>query len=189
MTMKIRFLFLLASISLLGSTILLLLPEDSFAMPPLERVNLLSDTKILDRHGNELGSIPAGQQILIATPSFTAQSPYSINYGCGKTIVDGDELRCVEFASSQQNVEGDKLVGESRFNQHVVSITQVKDPNGVTVHLSWIDGILEGDHVLSTTVSWIPEEPGSYSITTFFWESIDNPTALAPPSSIEVTVT
>lgn len=154
----------------------------------MERVTILGDTKILDYEGNELDSISAGNQILIATPSFTTAFPLSVHYGCGKTIVDGDELRCTGFLSELQRVEGDQLIGESRFEQHAVSITQISNEDDVTVHLSWIEGVLATDHVVSPTVSWIPEKPGTYSVTTFFWESIDNPTALGPPISVEVTV-
>ena len=161
---------------------------DSFAVPPMERVTILGDTKILDNKGNEIDLIFAGNQILIATPSFTTAFPLSVHYGCGKIIVDGDEIRCTGFLPELQHVEGDQLIGESRFEQHAVSITQILDENNITVHLSWIEGVLATDHVISPTVSWIPEKSGTYSITTFFWESINNPTALAPPSQIEVTV-
>ncbi|GEM_PF-4236763 len=161
---------------------------DSFAVPPMERVMILGDTKILDNKGNEIDLIYAGNQILIATPSFTTAFPLSVHYGCGKTIIDGDKIRCTGFLPELQHVKGDQLIGESRFEQHAVSITQISDADGITVHLSWIEGILATDHVISPTVSWIPEKPGTYSITTFFWESVNNPTALGPPVSIEITV-
>lgn len=182
--MKTRILILIAGMMFSSFAII----DNSFAVPPLERVTLLSETNILDRDGNEIDSIIPGQQIVIATPSFTTYFPPSIHYGCGRTVVDGDEIRCTGFVPTLQHVEGDKLVGESRFEQHAVSITQITNDDGVTVRLSWIEGILATDHVISPTVSWIPEESGRYTVTTFFWESIDNPTALAPPSSIEVTV-
>ena len=160
----------------------------SFAMPPLERVMILSDTEIQDFDGNVIDDIVAGDQVIIATPSFTTAFPTSVHYGCGRTIVDGDEIRCTGFVPSLQHVEGDKLIGESRFEQHAVSITQISDSNNVVVHLSWMEGVLTTDHIVSPTISWVPEKPGKYFITTFFWESIGNPTALAPPTSIEVTV-
>ncbi|MCV0367566.1 MAG: hypothetical protein K5798_09950 [Nitrosopumilus sp.] len=182
--MKIRLLFLLASTILLGAFAF----EGSFAVPPMERLTILSDTKILDVDGNEIDSVFAQNQIIIATPSFTTAFPLSVHYGCGKTVVDGDEIRCTGFLPELQHVEGDQLIGELRFEQHAVSITQISDEDNTVVHLSWIEGILATDHVISPTVSWIPEKPGTYSITTFFWESIGNPTALGPPASIEITV-
>lgn len=36
--------------------------------------------------------------------------------------------------------------------------------------------------------SWVPTEPGMYTITAFSWEAVNNPTALSPPIDIEVTV-
>ncbi len=161
---------------------------NSFAVPSMERIMILGDTKILDHNSNEIDLLSAGNQVIIATPSFTAAFPLSVHSGCGKTIVDGDEIRCTGFLPELQHVQGDQLIGESRFEQHAVRITQIQDANGVTIHLSWIEGILATDHVISPTVSWIPEKPGTYSITTFFWESVNNPTALGPPVSIETTV-
>ena len=160
----------------------------SFAMPPLERVMILSSTEFQDLNGNKIDNVVAGNQVIIVTPSFTTAIPISVNYACGRTVVDGDELRCTGFAPSRQHVEGDELIGESRFEQHAVSITQISDSDNVVVHLSWMEGILTTDHIVTPTISWIPEKPGTYFVTTFFWESIGNPTALAPPTSVEVTV-
>lgn len=160
----------------------------SFAVPPMERIMILGDMKILDLVGNEIDLLSVGNQVIIVTPSFTTAVPLSVHYGCGKIIVDGDETRCTGFLPELQHVEGDQLIGESRFEQHAVSITQIQDADGITVHLSWIEGILATDHVISPTVSWIPEIPGTYSITTFFWESVNNPTALGPPVSMETIV-
>jgi len=36
--------------------------------------------------------------------------------------------------------------------------------------------------------SWYPSESGTYEITVFAWEGVDNPTAYSPPRSVEVTV-
>jgi hypothetical protein len=182
--MKLRFLFVFASVVLFCSTMM----DNSFAVPPMERVSILSETKILDMNGAEIDSILVDQQIVIATPSFTTHVPLSIHYGCGKTVVEGDKIKCVGHVPNMQHVEGDRLVGESRFKQDAVSITQILNEDGVTVHLSWIEGVLATDHVISPKLSWIPEKSGTYSITTFFWESVGNPTALGPPSSIEVKV-
>ncbi len=157
--------------------------NDSDAYPPRERVTLLTDTEILDVAGKKIDTIISGQQIIIATPSFTTQHSVNPNFGCGKVEVKGDELVCVKQLPRQQNVEGDKLIGEIRFTQPAVSITQIKDKDGVVVHLSWIEGILQDDHIISPTVSWIPEKSGDYSITTFFWESVNNPSACSPISN------
>ena len=163
--------------------------KNSYHTKSCEKLGANSGSKFTEPPPTILDSCAiAGNQIIIATPSFTTAFPLSVHYGCGKTIVDGDEVRCTGFLPELQHVEGDQLIGESRFEQHAVSITQISNEDNVTVHLSWIEGILATDHVMSPTVSWIPEKPGTYSITTFFWQSIENPTALAPPSTIEIIV-
>lgn len=161
---------------------------NSLAVPPMERVMILSDTNIQDLDGNEIENVVAEEQVVIATPSFTTAVPLSVHYGCGRTIVEGDEVKCTGFEPTLQHVEGDQLIGESRFEQHAASITQITDSDNVVVHLSWIEGVLVTNHVVSPTISWIPPKPGTYYITTFFWESIGNPTALGPPNQIEITV-
>ena len=40
----------------------------------------------------------------------------------------------------------------------------------------------------SVQTSWHPSESGTYEITAFAWEGVDNPTAYSPPRSVEVTV-
>lgn len=64
--------------------------NDSDAVPPRERVTLLTDTEILDVAGKKIDTITSGQQIIIATPSFTTQHPVNPNFGCGKVEVKGD---------------------------------------------------------------------------------------------------
>ena len=55
-------------------------------------------------------------------------------------------------------------------------------------HLGWIDGILSPDTSFSPSLSWSPLKEGKYTATMFTWESIDNPSALAPPIKIEFAV-
>lgn len=74
--------------------------------------------------------------------------------------------------------------GEQKF----VWITQIVDEDRNTVSLAWIDGVLNPEISFSPSVSWIPENEGKYEATIFVWESLDNPTALSPPISIEFIV-
>ena len=53
------------------------------------------------------------------------------------------------------------------------------------------DEICQDDYIRKKSIetSWIPK-PGTYKITVYIWESLDNPKALSPPITIKnVTVT
>ncbi|MDE1764614.1 MAG: hypothetical protein KGH88_10300, partial [Thaumarchaeota archaeon] len=41
---------------------------------------------------------------------------------------------------------------------------------------------------LTPSVSWTPTEAGKYTVQVFVWQSINNPNALSPPVSAELTI-
>ena len=65
---------------------------------------------------------------------------------------------------------------------------QIQDEKKVTISLSWITGTMTPLQSFSTSQSWISSYPGTYTATLFVWESLDNPSALSPPLSLEITV-
>ena len=87
----------------------------------------------------------------------------------------------------QVQVTADLRNGQDR-DQDFAYLVQIQDGAGVTVSLAWITGSLTPGQSLSPAQSWIPDQMGSYTVTVFVWESIDNPTALSPPVSTTITV-
>ena len=67
-------------------------------------------------------------------------------------------------------------------------LVQVQNDEGRTMYLSWLSGVILPEQKITSSVSWLPELPGSYTTTVFVWESLDNPTALSPPQSIKFLV-
>ncbi len=88
---------------------------------------------------------------------------------------------------TQIQLESDVTNGQDKA-QEFAYLIQVQDENGVTVSLDWIKGSLTAEQSLSPAVSWTPDEAGTYDVTAFVWESIDNPTALSPTATIAITV-
>ncbi len=80
------------------------------------------------------------------------------------------------------------IVNSQDREQPFTWLIMIQDSNGVAVSLVWIDGMLSAGQSFSPAMTWIPTDYGSYTITTFVWESIDNPTALSPPTSITIHV-
>ena len=88
---------------------------------------------------------------------------------------------------SQIQLAADLTNGQDK-SQDFAYLIQIQDGNGVTVSLNWITGSLSASQSLSPATSWTPTEAGTYEVTAFAWESIENPTALSPTSTITITV-
>ena len=84
-------------------------------------------------------------------------------------------------------ITADLSNGQDR-DQKFIFLIQVQDENGVTVSLNWVLGTLAAGQSFSPGASWTPTDAGTYDVTAFVWESIDNPTALSPTATIALTV-
>ena len=103
-------------------------------------------------------------------------------------IVDtfGSSISAVSI-DQQVQITADLSNGQDR-DQDFAYLIQIQDSDGVTVSLSWIAGSLSPGQSFSPSASWTPTDVGTYTVTAFVWESIDNPTALSPPLTIDVSV-
>ena len=103
-------------------------------------------------------------------------------------IVDafGSSIDAVSI-DQQVQITADLSNGQDR-DQDFAYLIQIQNSDGVTVSLSWIAGSLSPGQSFSPSASWTPTSVGTYTVTAFVWESIDNPTALSPPLSIDISV-
>ncbi len=103
-------------------------------------------------------------------------------------VVDAFGNSLDEVSVDQQvQITADLVNGQDR-EQPFAYLVQIQDENGVTVSLAWITGSLSAGQSFSPALSWIPTTSGTYTATVFVWESVDNPTALSPPVSVDITV-
>ena len=103
-------------------------------------------------------------------------------------VVDAFGNSLDSVAQGQQaQITCDVANGQDR-EQAFAYLIQIQDSDGVTVSLAWITGSLSPGQSFSPALSWIAEQSGSYDVTAFVWESVDNPTALSPPQGIGITV-
>lgn len=72
--------------------------------------------------------------------------------------------------------------------QKFAYLVLIQDENEKSVALGWIDGVLNAGDSFSPSFSWIPIKEGKHHVTVFVWESVENPSALSPPISMEFTV-
>ena len=80
------------------------------------------------------------------------------------------------------------LANSQDKEQSFAYLVQVQDSNGVTIALAWIAGQLSAGQSFSPSLSWTPTALGTYTATVFVWESVDNPTALSQPVSVNISV-
>ena len=103
-------------------------------------------------------------------------------------VVDAFGNTLDEVSVDQQvQITADLTNGQDR-DQPFAYLVQIQDEDGVTVSLAWITGSLSAGQSFSPALSWIPTSAGTYTATVFVWESVDNPTALSPPVSVDIDV-
>jgi len=106
----------------------------------------------------------------------------------GLRTVDAFGNSLGEISVDQQvQITADLANGQDR-EQAFAYLVQVQDGNGVTVALAWISGVLAPGQSFSPALSWTPTESGTYAISAFVWESVDNPTALSPSITTSINV-
>jgi len=89
---------------------------------------------------------------------------------------------------------GDKImiISEVKNNeerdQRIFYIVQVKDDLGSTILLDWHIRTLNAEEMIRFSVSWTPESEGEYTLETFIWDDIKNPTPLSSSQSVSLTI-
>ena len=94
-------------------------------------------------------------------------------------LVGSAERALIPLASVNEKMEMTMdFTNKSNNSQPFAFIVQIKDENNTTISLSNITGILGPDQTLDQVLSYIPTEPGTYTIEKFLWSDLSNPTAL-----------
>jgi len=118
----------------------------------------------------------------------TAFPPLERAPAANARVVDAFGSSVAEVSAGQQvQIAADVSNGQSG-DQAFAYLVQVQDGDGVTVSLAWITGSLTAGQSMSPALSWTPSDSGSYTATVFVWESVDNPTALSPTTSVNIDV-
>ena len=95
-----------------------------------------------------------------------------------KTIHVGQEIQLQSTAA-----------GNFTSDQAFAYIVQIKDENGITVMLTWVDGKLSPKEPSDLAISWIPEESGKYNVAIFVWKDLADPSPLTTePIRTEIEV-
>ncbi len=168
----------------------------------------VSLSQTLPSSGNRLYSLP-GDKIFAKYDDHTLPKPYSISNnleiktfaGIDSSIPSinliensqillsgslGNEI--LSFSPNHQMQIIGTITNDHNFKQKFVYLFQVKNTTNSVESISWIQGELLPKQSLDVSQSWIPKKSGIYEIETFVWNSLNNPTPLAPVMSTSMVV-
>jgi len=103
-------------------------------------------------------------------------------------LIDASEDRVVEASKGQQIIIEREITNSEDATQPFIYILQVKNSDGITVLLSWIDGELPPNGSVRMSQTWIPDVSDQHKAELFVWESMENPKILAPMRSVTINV-
>ena len=118
----------------------------------------------------------------------TATPPLERTPAANARVVDSFGSSVAEVSVDQQVQIAADVANAQNKEQAFAYLVQVQDASGVTVSLAWITGSLNAGQSMSPALSWTPSASGSYTATVFVWESVDNPMALSPTVSVDISV-
>jgi hypothetical protein len=139
------------------------LPPDN----PLSEI-VMTETTLIGHTGPPLERVPAS--------SFRIQN------------MQGDIIKIPIIPEDKQIQLVADIKNQQNKNQSFVFFMKIQDEKKTTISLSWIIGTLTPLQSFSPSQSWIPQNSGKYTATLFVWQSFDNPSALSPPLSLDITV-
>ena len=168
----------------------------------------ISLSKTSSSSGNRLYALP-GDKISANYDDYTLPKPYSIsdNLKIETTALIDSSIPAIERiqnseiiitdgfrnSSSSQNVNDQlNIIGTvsnlQSFNQEFVYLFQIKNELNSVESISWVRGQLTQDQTFDVSQSWIPNKIGKYTIETFVWYSLNDPTPLSLVATTSVTI-
>tara|TARA_B100001142_G_scaffold310977_1_gene344973 strand:+ start:230 stop:1411 length:1182 start_codon:yes stop_codon:yes gene_type:complete len=168
----------------------------------------ISITKDDQSSGNRLYALP-DSQITAKYTDRTLPKPYNTNDDLdilAKEIIISntpiserlsmDELEILsqngelieKLVIGQNGMLFSKVKNTVDFSQEFTYIVQIKNEENNVISLSWITGETIPSQELGMSVSWMPEEPGKYSIERFVWNSINGSIPLTDTISTEILI-
>jgi hypothetical protein len=103
-------------------------------------------------------------------------------------LVDSSGKTLSEISVGDQVLIQSEVSNVQTKKQPFAYIVQVKDSQGVTVSLSWVTSVLPANESLKVARSWLPSQPGNYTIEVFVWEALTDPAPLSPIRTKDIRV-
>jgi len=169
---------------------------------------IISITKDDQSSGNRLYALP-DSQITAKYTDRTLPKPYNANDDLDilaqKIVISNipttERLSMNELKILSQNGElikrldigktgmlFSKVKNTIDFSQEFAYIVQIKNEKNNVISLSWVTGETIPSQELGMSVSWMPQEPGKYSIERFVWNSIKGAIPLTDAIYTEILI-
>ncbi|MFQ5969817.1 MAG: hypothetical protein ACE5J2_04925 [Nitrososphaerales archaeon] len=104
-------------------------------------------------------------------------------------FVDQLGTRISDISVGKQVVLQSSVKNNLSIDQKFAYIMQIKDSDGITIMIAWINGEIPRDKTFNIGLSWIPDITGKYAIDVFVWESVANPLPLSEMLRTTIIVT
>ena len=95
------------------------------------------------------------------------------------SIVNMDNKKIKIYVGNDVLVQS-SLENKLNETQVLVYIVQIKDEEGYTVSLSWIESNLQDSQSMKAAIPWTPDLSGDYTAEILVWNRVSNPTPLSP---------
>ncbi len=139
-------------------------------------------------HTYTLEDLAAGSYRFVVLINGVKTTDARIVVDAGPLVIETPVNAIVEAAKGQELVLERIIENKHDAKQQFIYILQVKDSIGVTVSLSWVDGEMPPNDSIKMSQSWNAESSGDYILQVFVWESMENPTILAPVHTVMINV-
>lgn len=80
------------------------------------------------------------------------------------------------------------VTNEQAFNQDFIYFFKIENEEDTVDSISWVQGEIAANRTMRVSQSWKPQEFGEYTITTYIWKSLTEPTPIANPLSIPLSI-
>lgn len=127
--------------------------------------------------------------LAVAAPAAYAQGGMGSGLSVGEPrVTDASGMPVAQVAPGEAVLITSAITGGPAAGQPYVHIVRVDDSRGVTQAVVWSPGTVAAGQEVASSAEWVPARTGEYEATVLVWESIDHPFALAPKSTVRVTV-
>jgi len=131
----------------------------------------------------------SGEQTVTAQSYVGSDTPQTQRITLGATRLADSLGNAVEKMAASEKVQMvSSIQNNESYTQQFTCIMQISDSGGTIVSLAWVSGQLTAGQVFDVSQSWTPDRSGDYTVETFVWRSLDDPSPLSQSGTLQISV-
>ena len=142
-------------------------------------MTLIFAVGIIDSATMSFASTPSSNATPGSFGDFTITQPKMVDY-------DGHELNKIQVG--QQVGVSSVLTNHNFYEKKFTYIVQVLNNKGQTEYLEGLSASMVSGQSFTAAQTWIPHEPGKYTVQIFVWSSLASPIPITNPKDSTITV-